>query len=356
MSSSRSPIISSRRTFLRTSALAAGGVLVYGCVTQPAESLIKILHLPKQFSRRAGELSANVNGQYAGNVKQIRYRVNAGDWMTFSPKSPRVPSPMFTLEMRADALKPGANELTIEATPKRGEPEVTTLAFDYDPTPVVLPITTDWSGTNSRDLDVQDGSWETFSTDDGWRVRPTLGTEDYDRLLNVTGAFSGGRRVETDLTLRSHDKEKFYGFGLLPMWGGHPDDADRSPRRGWRFGVAWYYSFYKGVGAEFSNKYGKEKPQWLSAYRNFDQKADTTYRIIAECFPEVDAAGKYLRYRQRMKWFIDKEAEPEEWVTLADSEALLPEGEYSVAVLVHRSQVEVGKVTVTSLEPVQVES
>jgi len=358
MSSNNKPFAYSRRSFLRTTTLATGGVIIYGCANQGSQSLVEILHFPETVSRRSGALSANVSGRYAKNVEQIRYRVNAGDWITFSPDSPRVPSPFFTLEMRAEALKEGSNELTIEATPNRGEPEITTLSFDYQPAPVVLPITTDWSNIDSRQLDVQDGLWETFATDDdGWRVRPKPGYEDYDRLLNVTGAFPGGRRVETTLTLRNQDDKNLYGFGLLTMWGGHPDEADVSPRRGWSFGISWYYSFYKGVGSEFSYKQGKEKPAWLSAYRNYDHKADTKYRLISECFSETDAAGNHLRYRQQMKWFVDGEAEPEDWVTLVDpSGEMVPEGEYSVAIVAHRSQAEFGPVTVTPVEPVQVES
>ena len=345
----------SRRSFLKTSALAAGGVLVFGCVSKQDQSLIEILHLPKQFSRRADELSANVSGRYASNLEQLRYQVNGGDWITFSPKGPRVPEPLFTLEMKAEDLKVGANELIIEATPKRGEPEITTLSFDYVADPVALPMTIDWSEVDAQQLDVQDGLWDTFSTDSGWRVRPKPGYEDYDRLLNITGAFPGGRRIETDLTLRSNDEEDLYGLGVLPMWGGHPDDEGMRPRRGWIFGIAWFYSYYKGVGAEFSYKPGKEKPDWVSAYRNYNRDIDKTYRLISECFPEVDEAGNHLRYRLRMKWFVDGEAEPDDWVEVADSEgAPVPEGEYSVALLAHRCQVEFGPVKVTAVDAVQV--
>ncbi len=346
----------SRRSFLKTSALAASGVLVYGCVAQKNDSLIEILHLPKQFSRRADKLSANISGRYAENLRQLRYQINGSDWIGFARRGPRVPSPLFTIELTADELKAGANELKLEATPKRGEPEIVTVSFNYEPAVPTLPVTVDWANIDSSELDVQDGYWETFDSGDGWRVRPTPGFEDYDRVLNVTGAFPGGRRVETDLIVHSHSEDRFYGFGLLSLWGGHPDEPTARPRRGWSFGVTWYYSFYKGFGAELSYKEGEGEPQWVSAYRNYDFEFGKKYRLITECFPEVDTEGKHLRYRARIKWFADGEAEPESWVEVTDPDGkLVPEGEYSVAVLVHRSQADFGPVTVSSVEAVQVQ-
>ena len=357
MSSSLSHYRYSRRHFLKTSAIAAAGTIAFGCATTGDTPLIEILHLPKQFSRRADSLTANVSGRYSDALEKLRYRVNNREWVTFSASNnPRMPEPLFTLEMQASDLQPGNNNLTIEASPKRGNALVLGLSFDYQPDPVELPMTVTWENTDDGQLDVQDGYWETVSIEGSWRVRPKPGYENYDRLLNITGAFAGGRRVETSLVLRSHHDERLYGFGILPMWGGHVDDVKISPRRGWSFGIAWFYSAPKGVGAEFSLKEGDSPHQWVNSYRNYTHEFGVPYHVIAECVPEVDTAGNHLRYRQRMKWFKEGDAEPTDWITLTDTEGgTLPEGEYAVTLVAHRCQVEFGPTTVTALETIQVD-
>jgi len=353
MNQPNKPYRSSRRSFLKTSALAAGGVLVFGCTPSSNDPLIEVLHLPDTFSRRAGELTANVSGRYKRELSQLRYQVNGSDWITSSLSGSRLPSPFFTVEMRAEDLTAGSNTLNIEATPKRGHSQTLGLAFDYQPTPISLPMTVDWSQSNQ--LDVQDGYWEIFSEAGTSRVRPVPGHENYDRLINVTGAFAGGRRVETELILRSHNDKRLYGFGVIPMWGGHVDDVGVSPRRGWNFAIAWFYSAYKGIGAEFSLKAGDTDANWVSSYRNFKPEKGVPYKLIAECVPEVNEAGTHLRYAQRMKWFAADEPEPNEWLEVTDTEgSALPVGEYAVTLVAHRSQVEFGAVTVTALDPVTV--
>ncbi|NER93205.1 MAG: hypothetical protein F6J86_05095 [Symploca sp. SIO1B1] len=340
-----------RRTFLQTSAITAAGIVVHGCGSKQQEPLVKIFHLPKHFSRRYGEFTANICGAIAKQVKQLKYQLNEGEWLEFVQKGNRVPPPLFTLEIRAENLSPGTNQLKIEATPGRGEPEITNLEFEYDPSPIQLPVTLDWSTIDNRNLEVQDGYWETFAADGGWRVRPKPGFEDYDRLLAVTGAFPGGRRIETDVIFHGHIEGRLYGFGVLPMWGGHPDQVGVSPRRGWNFGIAWYYSDDQGVGMEFGYKYGKDKPTWVSSYRNFDYQEGVRYLLIAECVPELDEDGKHLRYRQRLKCHAAGEPEPDQWMELTDTEgAPLPPGEYAVGLVAHRCQVDFGSVTVTSIE------
>jgi hypothetical protein len=225
------------------------------------------------------------------------------------------------------------------------KPEITTLQFEYDPTPISLPLTVDW---RTADLDVQDGFWETFSTPDGYRVRPKPGFEDYDRLIVVAGAFPGGRRIETDLVFRrSMTRSKPFGFGVLPLWGGHPDGASIRPRRGWNFSLVWFYSRYNGVGMEFSYKYGNAQPDWISSYRNLTLAANVRYFLAVEAWPELDAAGAHKRYRQRMQWWTEGEPPPHEWIELTDAEgAPIPPGEYAVALNAHRSQVDFGPVVI----------
>ena len=341
-----------RRTFLQTSALASAGVLLHGCITQPKEPLVEVWHLPKRFSRRSGELTANVCGTLSSQVKQARYQLNNSKWLDIVQAEPRVPKPLFTIEMREEDLRPGTNDLKIEVSTERGEPETTSLAFEYDPKPISLPVKVEWS---NADLEVQDGYWETFAADNGeWRVRPKPGFESYDRILDVTGAFPGGRRVETDLIFRSSELEdtdlKIYGFGILPMWGGHKDQVGVSPRRGWIYSIAWFHPYRTGGGVEFGYKDGDAPKKWVDSYRQFEPEAGVRYFIKAESWPELDETGKHLYHKQRMKWWKEGEPESDLWIEVTDKEgAPLPPEEYAVALIAHECQVDFGPVTVTSI-------
>ncbi|OHB35911.1 MAG: hypothetical protein A2Y08_04035 [Planctomycetes bacterium GWA2_40_7] len=199
-------------------------------------------------------------------------------------------------------------------------------------------------------------------------MRPKPGFEDYDRVLAVTGAFSDGRRIETDMVFRSFKRKASdgpgfpknllnltndvpYGFGILPMWGGRPDSQGITPRRGWNFCIAWFYSRYKGVGMEFSYKQGDLSPKWISTYRNFNVEENRKYFLNVECWPEREETGRHVLYRQRMKWWAEGESEPDNWMELDDiAGSTLPDGEYAVALVAHRSQVDFGPVTVKPIK------
>lgn len=338
-----------RRTFLATTALALAGV---ACGRVGSRSpLIQILHAPKRFARRADDFTANVCGIFTAEVNNARYRLNAGPWLKLGQALPRVPSPLMTIELSADTLRPGTNHLEIEAAANSYKPEMKLVQFEYDPAPISLPLKVDWS---HDEFDVQDGHWENFATDSGWRVRPVSGSENYDRIIVVTGAFAGGRRIETDLIFRYNVSGEYpFGFGVLPLWGGRPDDPGVSPRRGWNFSLVWFYSRYNGVGSEFSYKYGDNPPAWISSYRDLMLEPGRRYFLVMETWPEQDATGHHLRYRQRMKWWPEGGTEPGEWIELADTEgAPIPPREYGVALIAHRSQVEFGPVVITPIEAV----
>ena len=312
-------------------------------------SSVEVYHAPKLVSRRSGDFTANIVGALGGGGKELKYRLNDGPWSDVGRGGNRMPFPLFNVELFGDELRPGLNTLVLKTIPSESEQENVTLDFEYDPKPIRLPIRVDWATT---ELDVQDGIWETFSVDGEWRVRPKPGAENYDRLLAVTGAFPEGRRVETDIIFRNYsDGSRPYGFGILPLWGGHPDNENVRPRRGWNFSLAWYYSHYEGVGMEFSYKNGKEEPEWISTYRPFKPKPGVRYHLIVDVWPEFDEKGRHSRYKQRMKWYAEGETIPYDWMEITDVEGSpIPEGEYGVALVAHRSQVEFGPIVVTPLE------
>lgn len=310
-------------------------------------SPIAVVHLPARFLPRSGSLTANIIGSKALWVQQVRYRLNESDWQPVGNGGRRVPSPLFIIELPPEMLKQGENQLMLAAIPYLGQPYTITHTFAYDSAPPQLPRVVDWA---TADLDVGDGVWERFEWEGQWRVRPKPGYEGYDRLLLVTGAFSGGRRIETDLIYRGTVNARDFGFGLLPLWGGRPDDETVSPKRGWNFSLVWYWSRYKGVGNEFSYRYGNESPRWINAYRDLALIPNQRYRIVVEVWPEIDQQGHHSYYQQRLKWWPADQPEPEAWLVLNDQAGVsLPAGDYAVALLAYYSQVDYGPVTITTL-------
>jgi hypothetical protein len=337
-----------RRDLLKLT-LAGAATLIWGCNEQTSSRFVRIFHLPDTFSRRYGDFTANITGVLDPGIN-ASYQVNDSEWRIIMHAPPRIPEPFFTIELSVDDLLPGPNQVKIRCNDGGSCGETVLLDFSYDPSPVVLPRLVGWAGA---DLDVGGGQWEIFNDGKGWRVRPMPGFETYDRLLVLTGAFPGARRIKTDMIYRgrgSSDIKRPFGFGVLPMWGGRPDTDRKVPRRGWNFSLCWYYSKYAALGSEFSYKLGDEKPRWVSAYRNIDLQQNQRYSLEIEVWPETDMQGRHSRYVQRIRWRQQESAPWGEWLELADNAGgNLSEGEYAVALIAHRCQVDFGSVTIEPL-------
>ena len=313
--------------------------------------LVRMQTPAERFSRRSGDLTVNLCGALSPLARSARYRVNGGRWHVLRGEPPRNYAPFFTIELEAAELRPGANELLIEASGyARLRPSVTRLQFEYDPSPVRLPIVLDWKG---RRVEVEEGLWETYGAGGEWRARPKPGYEGYDRIAMVSGAFAGGRRVRVEMVFRGRAGSGPFGFGVMPLWGGRPDAAHDGPRRGLLFSIAWYSQGFEGVGQQFSMKKGGAPAVWHACSRNFSPRPDSRYVVVAEAWPMHDAAGRPAGYYQRMKLWVSGQQEPAEWVELVCDEGKpLPSGEYAVALIAHRCQVEFGPVLVERLGPV----
>ncbi|MDJ0517470.1 MAG: hypothetical protein QNJ74_14865 [Trichodesmium sp. MO_231.B1] len=351
----------SRRDFIRTATLSTVSVVIYGCIKEN-QPLIEIFNSPKRFTRRHGELTANICGSLSSQVKNARYSLNEGSWVAIAQGRPRTPAPIFTIELKAEDLLEGINQLKIEAISTQEVSEIETLEFEYNSSDISLPIICDWSKEEDI-LDIQDGLWERYQLDNQWRVRPKPGFEEYDRILNVTGAFPGGRRVETEMIFRRNiwwmeGGFRDYGFGVLSMWGGHPDEPLFRPRRGWRFGLSLYWKPIDSLRLEFSEKYGDAQPiNKYSPKQDFEPKGGMRYFVVIESLPVQDKLGNHLYYQQRTKWWQEGQREPDTWMevdSLKEGKSMIPEGEYAVALLAHRAQVDFGAVKITPLEPLVV--
>ena len=343
----------------RTPMLAGGFVillLALGYAWYATRPLLEVRHAPDRYSARTNDFTANITGHTFRLATHLRYRINDGEWRPLPRSEPRVPVPAFTLEMGADELRPGENRVTIASSAPLRAPARWSHRFEYDPSPPTLPVRIDWGDFLGRDaqLDAQDGSWEVFISEFGPRVRPVPGQEGYDRVLAVTGAFDGARRVETDVVFRHDTAEgRLWGFGVLGMWGGWPDAEAVRPRRGWSYAVQWYYSRYEGVGVEFSHKDGGAPFAIATSFMGFTPEPGVRYRVVAELWPimpDASRADDGVRYQQRMQWWRDGEPEPAAWVELGDAPGSpMPAGPYAVGLLVHRAQADFGPVTVTPI-------
>ena len=311
--------------------------------------LVKIFPMPKMYSRRYGDFTANIHGSLSKIARQVKYRLNDGPGLDIGKGGPRAPAPFFVIELNAHELCPGTNTLTIHAVAYGGRQETTSMQFDYDPQAPILPRIVDWSQADPESID---GEWETFLSENGWRVRPKFGREGYDRIVLVAGAFAAGRRIETEVIFRHKTVEHSeYGFGVIPLWGGHPDNGNFRPRRGWRFSIIWYFNRYKGVGNEFSYKIGNALPTFVTSYRSLHIEAGIPYCIIVECWPEIDVSGRHIRFKQRMKWWPQGTPEPDNWLELVDApDAPLPAIEYGAALIAYNCQVDFGPVAINPLQ------
>lgn len=315
--------------------------------------LIEVAHAPSRYARRSGDLSANVTGWMPRFlVRDAWFRVNDAPPMPVGQGWPRDRPPNFTVEIPADSMRPGENTLEIEARGWFRPPTTVTHTFTYDPAPIELPLEIDWA---TAELDVQDGEWERVEVGGETRVRPRPGKEGYDRMLLATGSFPVDRRIEGTVTFRHdtiarfHKGAREFGFGILSLWGGHPDDWAYRPRAGWSFALSWYWSKPGGAGNEISYRHGVDEPRWQGSYRDFDVEPGVTYAIVVEVRRVRDERG-FDYFSQRTKWWPKGSAEPERWLILDDrGSAQLPHGEYAVALLAFNAQAEFGPLRILPL-------
>ena len=314
-------------------------------------ALIYYLDKPAAYSRKSGALSVNIQGRLANGSTLKRYRINRGDWVSARGSSPRTGDSEFILEFLPAGLVQGVNQVDIELSSLLGSIRNSATHFVYDDTAVQLPLTNSWEEAM---LEAQDGHWQLVSREGGRHVRPVPGTEGYDRIVLASGAFAGGRRVEVEVTFVSAVPvdTHLYGFGIVPFWAGHTDTSTRSPRRGWSFGISWFYSKYEGVGIEYSRRMGREQQGHRAEFKPLVVVPGSKHRISLECRQEVDEDGKHLRYNIHMTWQpLDASSETIS-MSLADTMPRPMEDiEYAVALIAHRAQVEFGSVTIQSLAP-----
>lgn len=305
---------------------------------------IRVTSHPSTYSRRHGDFTANIVGEFSHAVVKGTYSLNGGSPRQLRWHLPRVPKPLFVIELTDAEMRSGKNSVCLTAQCWTGRTVSHVFEFDYDDAPVDLPVKVNWADC---EVDAQDGIWERFEGDLGPSLRLLSGHERYDRIVAVTGAFPIEREIFAELIFRSRKNRRPFGFGVLSLWGGRPDSRPDCGREGWNFAIAWYYSNYAAVGMEFSYRSGVEDPSWVATYRDWDLRPGERQRLrivtsLNECNADDDP-----HIRQRLKWWNSAEEEPDEWMELSDIHGCrLPIAEYGVALIAHNCSVEFGNVSI----------
>ncbi len=306
--------------------------------------MIRLHHRPRRVRRRGGDLLLTAAGRVATWVESVAWRLDGEPWQPAGMGGLRAPRGEFTADVPCDGLAAGDHRLEVEARGPGDRRAVESVDFRYEPSPDSLPLTEDWTGDPAA-FETDDGHWETTPAPDGSTcVRPVPGTEGYDRILMVTGLLSGGRRVETTATLRREIGYKEWGYGVLPAWAGRPDDDGAVPRRGWLYGLGWWFNAGGGAGLEISRRSSAAPPVIERRYEPMEAEVGRTDSVICEAFPHGDG------WRLRLKWWPVGTPEPAEWLELDDADGCRLPDESAVALVCYGCNAEFGPVTVTATE------
>ncbi|MCW9042449.1 MAG: hypothetical protein OQK05_03820 [Pseudopelagicola sp.] len=310
----------------------------------PDRMVFDLADAPALIGRKSDDVTANFNARSrlpAPVLRPLRFRANGGPWENLGRGSPRLGRGHVLIEIHADKLRPRANNLDIELQSLLGLRRTFTHPFHYHEDMPDFPIISDWE---RGPPEVQDGFWDIIKSDTlGYSIRPRLGHEGYDRFVLIAPPFQGSRRVTVDMRF-AKATGALHGFGVLPFWGGHLDPEGRFPRRGWEYGLAWYYSVQGGFGVEFSRKSGSDPHATDRIYRPHHPTAGDAFRIVVEAF---DANGvKSIRLKTRPL----PHGAFGEWIELTDISGHLKGDRYAVGLIAHRAQVEFGKATVEKIE------
>jgi hypothetical protein len=293
----------------------------------------------RQISRRSGALTANFSGRVGSGASSLEYSINNGAWIPVDLSSKAFDQETVTLQVPRSLILGGQqlNHVFVRGSTWLKETEAEfPVRFVYDDAPPALPLV--WSAAKGR-TESDHGLWVQQARDGDPLIQPVPGTEGYDRILLLSGAFAGARRIRARIVYLQGSLPHpgmLHGYGLIPLWGGNVDEDGVCPRRGWRYGLCWFYSAEQGYGIEFSNKPGAQEHDTVNRYAAFEPQPGRVERILIEAWPTQDE-GAFSGWHIRAKRWFEDEQEPQAWLQFSDSGGKrLPEQEYAVAFLAHR--------------------
>ncbi len=334
--------------------LLAGSVVLVAAIVSTAPWLVERFNprsadpsiwldaLPNEIGPRSGDLTLNVSGILKPN-QQAEWQWNGGDWWPVGQTQPRAPAPEFIIEIPADQITVGTNTLALRITNQDGESDQYEHRFDVQPD----------KAPGAMMPEPHDGIWD-------WQpalsaVRPRPGHEGYDRVFILNPQVSGGRHLTATVAFDRSTQSwthrlrygPQYGFGLVPLWGGHPDPEEVRPRRGWLYGLAWYYAREEGFGSEAANRQGGDPIEVVKQYATLSPGADA----------EIDAYAALVKSSQDafLGWCLvsvlsnsDGELRPD---PLFVEPSILPERDYAAALIAHRTAVTFSDIAWQPLDP-----
>lgn len=339
----------SRRVVISLAGLAfvATAVLVAG--PPIAEHLFSIempdgplAAMPSVVGVRSGDVTLNFNG-VLGSGQEAEYRLNGDDWSPVPQAGPRAPEPAFLVEVPADALLANDNRFELRVTAADGTVSLFERAFDVSTQSGLMP-------------EPQDGLWDWDS--DLSSIRPAPGREGYDRLFILDPSLAGGRHVSARMEFHGSTQGlvhrlRFgaqYGVGLVALWGGHLEQQDVRPRRGWLYGLAWFYARDNGFGSEAAQRVGSQPMNIAKTYADWSPSEGQSVQMDAYAAPVQQEDGVFLGWCLLSVLVSDDETiHPN---PLFVTPEILPRRDYGAGLIAHRVDATFTSVDVQQIDPI----
>jgi regulation of enolase protein 1 (concanavalin A-like superfamily) len=268
-------------------------------------------------------------------LEELYYTVDGGDPQPFRLGQDRrlVKFGDFNIEVDRTTLNPGTHELTITAVDVFGTETEQVVPFTYsDANAWPLPYEIDWASVTAiQDVAaVVDGNW-ILDTEQGGVRMDEWG---YDRLIAI-GDETWDIDYEATMEFTIYEAYSDIGIGIATGWQGH--EGDESPRIEWPLeAIGWLRLFPDTPEVHIVTYPGDILATAPKPGLDFGQ----TY-IIKVRTESVSAQNS--RFSARI--WTPGEPEPEAW----DVSVEVPTRRGSALLIVHRTRMMVGDVTITPL-------
>jgi hypothetical protein len=345
---------------LRCLLLVALGAFLPGCSGEPAPQEevpinISVWYGDDQVLGQLGRPQPwiNVLGQIEGAalVDSVTYQLNGGPEKTLSlgPDRHRLAEAGdFNVNLPADAIRDGKNDLDIVVYPKAGAPVSKRITLQQEsPSTWPFPYAIDFREVKrlAEVVQVVDGLWSLEK--DGVRTV----TPYYDRVLAMGDTTWRDYEATIKLTVHgftpSADGPPTYGvthFGVALRWRGHHPDG-LQPHRKW---------FPLGSQGEFLLKENPDSNTWRILFDGIQEKPPTwgvkRNRLVIGNPMFVKAQVATLsdgRSRYRFKQWMADVSEPAEWDIEGFEKGDYPSG--ALCLVPHNSDVTIHSVAVDSI-------
>jgi hypothetical protein len=251
-------------------------------------------------------------------VKLLRYTLNGSAPVTLrmGPDQRRLVQPGdFNIEIDPASLRAGDNQVTIEATNRKGLTTTAQVTLNYQPPQSILPLPylIDWSKVkNAQDvLQIVDGNWR-------WDTSGIRTTQmGYDRFLVVGDSHWTDYQVTVPVTVHSIDPAGFHdknsgeqaSISIDLHWIGHSDDPVQcaEPHCGWNPVGDFNKFFFRENGKNYLGlKLSEKEKDYPTNFYKFDHGDTYIFKVNVQSTPQGDI------YRMKV-WEPKTQSEPADW-------------------------------------------